>query len=91
MSDQLKQDNAGEGQLFKNTDEQERIYAPQQVPGALEAGAQHDAAGGEQIAGAEGDQGTAPVVAVRPDISANTPVLLPATTEETTTDDDPLP
>lgn len=37
------------------------------------------------IAGAEGSASTVPIVAVRPDVSANAPIIgLPATTDDTT-------
>ncbi|WP_029215658.1 hypothetical protein [Kallotenue papyrolyticum] len=44
-------------------------------------------AGRANIAGAEGDQRTAPVVGVRPDVSANTPVFTPATPGTAGTDE----
>ncbi len=39
-------------------------------------------AGQANIAGAEGDQRTAPVVAVRPDMSAHTPIMTPVTDDQ---------
>ena len=89
--------------LFQNTDDQERAYAPEQLPGTnlpdeeidrggtAGSGAAAASRGGDvherdsepgraNIAGAEGDQRTAQVVAVRPDVSANTPVMTPAAT-----------
>jgi hypothetical protein len=86
--------------LFQNTDDQERAYAPEQLPNAnipdeeidrggtagsstAAASREGDAEPGRaNIAGAEGDQRTAPVVAVRPDVSANTPVMTPAAVDE---------
>lgn len=95
--------------LFQNMDEQERVYAPQQVPGAVpqpteldadetagsgsaiagRASGSHASAnepGRANVAGAEGDQRTAPVVAVRPDVSSGTSVALPADTESRSSD-----
>lgn len=102
MSDQ--QNTKDEPPLFQNMDEQERVYAPQQVPGAVpepseldvdetagsgaaiasQASGSHEPdtqPGRPYIAGAEGDQRTAPVVAVRPDVSSGTSVALPADTD----------
>lgn len=105
MSDQPANANTGGGQLFKKIDEQERIYAPEQVPGEVHDPDEVDAGGtaasgtaapaqegvgaradtgshGETIAGADGDQGTVPVVGVRTDVSMANPMPLPATTDE---------
>ena len=93
---------ASGGPLFQNLDEQERIYAPQQVPGGVDVPDEIDAGGtaggssatvaregsGAAIAGAEGDQRTTTVVPVRPDMSANTPIEVPATPDERRLADD---
>lgn len=94
MSDQSR-GAANDDQLFKNTDEQERIYAPQQVPGATLPGEERDVGGtasqgaaqargndDERIVGADGDSGTVPIVGVRGDLSAAAPMPLPAATRD---------
>jgi hypothetical protein len=43
------------------------------------------------VAGADGDPETTPLVAVRPDLSANTPIMTPPTTGERTLGDDESP
>ena len=91
--------------LFQNTDQQEQIYAPEQLPtaampveeidrggtagsGTAVAGHASDthtsdiAAGRTNVAGAEGDQQTTPIVGVRPDVSASTPIMMPATPDD---------
>ena len=95
MTDQ-ERGSQGSEPLFRNMDEQERIYAPQQVPGGVNVDEEVDAGGtagsgtaatarergGSAIAGAEGDQRTTPVVPVRPDLSANVPIEVPATPDD---------
>lgn len=71
--------------LFHNTDEQEQVYAPQQVPGAARPAADD----GEQSASTDAalgdDTDSRRFVPVRPVIDANYPVIAPAAP----TDDQP--
>lgn len=96
MSDRPTHAASGDA-LFKNTDEQERIYAPQQVPGTDLPGEERDVGGtagqstgqaradtgdrDDRVAGAEGNEATVPIVGVRPDVSAAAPMPLPATND----------
>lgn len=99
MTDRPNTDNTP---LFQNMDEQEQVYAPQQVPGATMPDAERDQgdSAGEAAAGAvatanlgagnpsgvtsASGPGTTdvgaltPVVPVRPDASATTPIITPA-------------
>lgn len=93
----------GSGSLFQNMDEQEAVYAPQQVPGSNIPSQELDqgASAGESAAGAvaaanvagvgnpggvtsasgpgvSGVGAVTPVVPVRPDVSATTPIITPA-------------
>lgn len=49
---------------------------------ASSAGTADNESGRANVVGAEGDQRTTPVVAIRPDVSANTPVMTPATPDD---------
>jgi hypothetical protein len=86
--------NAGNTPLFQGIDEKERIYAPEQVPNNLmpdhemdadsgQSGAATTESGRDQIAGADGNSATVPIIPVRPEVGITQPVALPAVTDDT--------
>lgn len=78
MSDRAEHnDAAGGDRLFKQMDEQERIYAPQQVPGNIDVPAEVDDQGSAGIATGQRDGVDVGIVPVRPDTSINAPVPVP--------------
>jgi hypothetical protein len=72
--------NTDNAPLFQDMDEQERTYAPQEVPGATMPAEEVDRGGtaGQATAADAGDH--EPFVPVRPDTSINQPVVAPAGT-----------
>jgi hypothetical protein len=80
MSDRPKDAEAQGGeQLFKNMDEQERIYAPEEVPGTTLPPEEVDA-GGTAASGTalpESDQRTVPVAGPLPTAGSTQPVPVP--------------
>lgn len=79
MSDRTGQnDTPGGDRLFKQMDEQERIYAPQQVPGGVDGPAEEvDTAGSAGAGTGQRDGADVGVVPVRPDTSINAPIPVP--------------
>jgi len=78
MSDRAEQNDApGGDRLFKNMDEQERIYAPQQVPGGVDVPAEVDNQGSAGTATGQRDGVDVGVVPVRPDTGINAPLPVP--------------
>lgn len=78
MSDRSEPNDApGGDRLFKQMDEQERIYAPQQVPGNVEVPAEVDDQGSAGAAAGWRDGVDVGVVPVRPDTGINAPVPVP--------------
>lgn len=79
MSDQTGQNaTPGGDRLFKQMDEQERIYAPQQVPGGVDGPAEEvDTAGSAGVGTGQRDGADVGVVPVRPDASINAPIAVP--------------
>jgi hypothetical protein len=84
--------NASNAPLFQGMDDKERIYAPDQMPNNIMPDHEMDAGSGqaravaiegnqEQIAGADGDAGTVPIIPVRPEVGITQPVALPAVTD----------
>jgi hypothetical protein len=70
--------NSGDDRLFQNADEQERIYAPQQVPGARMPGTEADADTPQGGASGDADVDTAAAgTIVRPSPDINTPQPAP--------------
>jgi hypothetical protein len=97
MSNQ-SQSTAGAGdQLFQNMDEQERIFAPQQVPGAIPdpdeidvggtAGDNTAIASRERAADGDANDDSHRVVPVRPDASINQPFVAPVDLDDSRDDD----
>ncbi len=80
MSDRPKNAEAQGGeQLFKNMDEQERLYAPEEVPGTALPPGEVDA-GGTAASGTalpESDQRTVPVSGPLPTAGSTQPVPIP--------------
>ncbi len=76
MSSQSGSTQGGDS-LFQNMDEQEQVYAPQQVPGADMPAAEVDQGGTAGNTFADGSLPVTPVVPVRPDASINTPIVAP--------------
>jgi len=74
--------------LFQNMDEQEVVYAPQQVPGAVMSGNALDRGGTASTTADDGPPPVAPVVPVRPDVSATTPIIAPASSYRDADDGD---
>ena len=74
--------------LFQNIDEQEQVYAPQQLPGAIMPGDELDRGGTAGNTAADGPLPVTPVVPVRPDASANTPIIAPASSYRDVDDGD---
>ena len=85
--------NNNEQPLFQGLDEKERIYAPDQVPNNIMPDHEMDADSGQseavaiegnqgQIAGADGDARTVPIIPVRPEVGITQPVALPAATND---------
>ncbi len=87
MSDQPKNaEGQGGEQLFQNMDEQERVYAPEEVPGTTlppgEADVGGTAASGTAVSAREGDQEERVEVArVRPVTGSTDPVPVAVPTE----------
>lgn len=76
MGDGANNQRSDSGPLFQNMDEEERKYAPQQIPGNERSSAEHeDTVDREAVVGSEG-QYTPPVIPAQSSIgaTANTPV-----------------
>jgi hypothetical protein len=77
-------DDTNDTPLFQEMDQQERTYAPQQVPDAVMPGEEVDQGGTAGQAGSVGattddtSLRATPVVPVRPDPTINTPAVAPA-------------
>lgn len=78
MSDRSEpSDRSGGDRLFQQMDEQERIYAPQQVPGGVAVPEEVDTEGSAGVGRGQRDHLDLGVVPVRPDASINAPVPVP--------------
>ncbi|HEX6287818.1 MAG TPA: hypothetical protein VFZ66_01435 [Herpetosiphonaceae bacterium] len=72
--------SSGDKPLFQNMDEQERIYAPQQVPGEISD--ELDERGVGETGRGQDTADRVGVVPVRPDTGINSPVPVPIVTHE---------
>jgi hypothetical protein len=77
MSDQEQHTGDRSDRLFKQTDEQERIYAPQQLPDGVDLPAETDIQGSAGVGQRERGAADVGVVPVRPDTSINQPLPVP--------------